>query len=241
VVSSADRKQFNRDGYFVFDPQIDESVIDETVSIVEFAIDGDQPANRGKCQDLYLHSSCVKRMALLPRILETLEGLYGAPPLAFQTLNFQVGTEQPAHSDTIHFNSNPAGWMCGVWIALEDIGPDQGPLVYYPGSHKLPEYTLVDVGIEPPEPGSGPCKPYEQFISSVIDDNDLKPAYLTCPKGHALVWAANLLHGGSARKDRESTRYSQVTHYFFPDCTYYTPMNSQPDNPDLRDPEWIKW
>lgn len=241
MVNSTDREQFNRDGYFVFDPQIDESVIDDVVDIVNFAVDGDQPANRDKCQDLYHHSDSVKRMALLPSILETIEGLYGATPRAFQTLNFQVGTEQPTHSDTIHFNSDPAGWMCGVWIALEDIGPDQGPLVYYIGSHKLPEYTLVDVGVEPGEPGAAPCKPYEQFISSIIDDNDLKPSYLTCPKGHALIWAANLLHGGSARTDRESTRYSQVTHYFFPGCTYYTPMHSQPDKPALRDPQWIKW
>ena len=32
----------------------------------------------------------------------------------------------------------PEGFMCGVWVALEDMDMENGPLVYYPGSHKLP-------------------------------------------------------------------------------------------------------
>ena len=32
----------------------------------------------------------------------------------------------------------PEGFMCGVWVALEDMDMDNGPLVYYPGSHQLP-------------------------------------------------------------------------------------------------------
>lgn len=38
---------------------------------------------------------------------------------------------------------------------------------------------------------------------------------------------ANLLHGGSPVIDHSRSRWSQVTHYFFADCHYYTPMHSQ--------------
>ena len=48
----------------------------------------------------------------------------------------------------MHFNTEPPGLMCGVWVALEDIDMDCGPLVYYPGSHRLPPVTPEDVGIE---------------------------------------------------------------------------------------------
>jgi hypothetical protein len=41
-----------------------------------------------------------------------------------------------------------------------------------------------------------------------------------------LIWAANLLHGGDPVTDPRSTRRSQVTHYYFHDCTYYTPVLS---------------
>jgi hypothetical protein len=49
---------------------------------------------------------------------------------------------------------------------------------------------------------------------------------LVCDKGTALVWASNLLHGGAPIVDPGSTRMSQVTHYYFEDCIYYTPVYS---------------
>jgi hypothetical protein len=45
-------------------------------------------------------------------------------------------------------------------------------------------------------------------------------------KGQALIWCANLLHGGSPQTDTRLTRWSQVTHYYFDDCIYYTPALS---------------
>ena len=46
-------------------------------------------------------------------------------------------------------------------------------------------------------------------------------------KGQALIWTANLLHGGMPQNDPTLTRWSQVTHYFFDDCIYYTPAYSE--------------
>ena len=36
--------------------------------------------------------------------------------------------------------------MVGIWVALEDVDEECGPLVYYPGSHKLPIYLNEHVG-----------------------------------------------------------------------------------------------
>ena len=52
-------------------------------------------------------------------------------------------------------------------------------------------------------------------------------------KGQALIWAANLLHGGSPQHDPRRTRWSQVTHYYFEDCLYYTPSYSDEALGDL--------
>ena len=120
--------------------------------------------------------------------------------------------------------------MCGVWIALEDIDANNGPLHYYPGSHKLPIFDLNDLGIT----GSYQNKPYdtypiyEEFLQSLIEHNGLKKVELYVKKGQALIWAANLLHGGSPVLDKNRTRYSQVTHYYFSDCMYYIPLISDP-------------
>ena len=81
----------------------------------------------------------MRALATAPKVLALLDELYGREPLPFQTLNFRRGTQQAPHSDALHFSTIPAGFMCGVWVALEDMDMDNGPLVYYPGSHLLPE------------------------------------------------------------------------------------------------------
>jgi len=59
-------------------------------------------------------------------------------------------------------------------------------------------------------------------------------------RGQAIIWDANLLHGGSPIKNPELTRYSQVTHYFFESEYYYTPALSTQNQIAYRKPDWIK-
>ena len=225
------REALDRDGYLIVDPAVDEQTLDRAASdmLPEF-YEGD-PApfsvrDGGRIQDGWKSSEAVKAIALAPPVLDLLRGVYEREPLPFQTLNFKVGTQQPAHSDTIHFNSEPPGFMCGVWTALEDIDMDNGPLVYYPGSHKLREEKMGDAGLR----ASADDYPgYEEHIRGVIEREGLSPEYGTIKKGQALLWASNLLHGGAPQNDPGRTRLSQVTHYFFEGCDYYVPMLSEGD------------
>jgi hypothetical protein len=69
---------------------------------------------------------------------------------------------------------------------------------------------------------------YEPFIQHMVKDLRLTRADLEIQRGQALIWSANLLHGGNTILDKGSTRHSQVTHYYFKNCLYYTPMHSDP-------------
>ena len=77
-------------------------------------------------QDAWLHQGIapVRHLACHPEILAALQVLYGRVPFPFQTLNFPNGTAQHFHSDAVHFHSLPHGFMCGVWVALEDISAE---------------------------------------------------------------------------------------------------------------------
>jgi hypothetical protein len=174
-------------------------------------------------QDLWRTNGDVRRLALLPEIFDILRLLYRREPIAFQTLNFRFGSEQAVHSDSVHFHSYPARFVCGVWVALEDIDAENGPLVVCPGSHRLPVTSMQDFGL-PPRGEAYPA--YEAAMRRVIDALDLPVLSLTLNRGQAVIWAANLLHGGSAIRDRTRTRLSQATHYFFTDCLHYVPMRS---------------
>jgi ectoine hydroxylase-related dioxygenase (phytanoyl-CoA dioxygenase family) len=229
-------KKFAEQCYIIFDPQIQEETINEAVKSLEVQFDINHEKYKGnhhdmhRIQDAWIFNEHVKKIATAPRVLDRLQLLYRRRPIPFQTLNFDVGTQQKTHSDMIHFSSIPERFMCGVWVALEDVTEDNGPLHYYPGSQKLPFYEMSDMGIKASE--SKKMKNvymdysdhYEIFIEEVIRNLGLKKEKLLIKKGQALIWAANLLHGGEPILREGTTRYSQVNHYYFEDCTYYTPL-----------------
>ncbi len=196
-----------------------------------------------RVQDAWFSSTAIRRLADWPRIRDLLKAAYGRDPFPFQTLNFLAGSQQPLHADTVHFNSVPERFMCGVWIALEDVRPGSGPLVYHPGSHKLPVMTMRDAGVNQPRPT--PADYERAFVprfAERIAAGGFPAEHAYLKKGWAFVWAANLAHGGSAIEVEGSTRRSLVVHNYFEDCLYYTPMTSDESagRYDLRAPANIR-
>lgn len=269
MLSHSQHEEYAERGFLVFDPEIEPAVIDEAVARTRdlYLAEGDPPdtskrivvyRDSRRIQDAWKVIPAVKAIAQAPRVLQLLRELYGRKPLPFQTLNFRVGSEQKTHSDTLHFNSTPPGYMCGVWVALEDIDRDNGPVMYYPGSHKWPEIALADVDAFGEPPGlrqtlariktnlrisrdtDADYAKYEKLIQHRLDAAGAQPVYATIRKGEAFLWAANLLHGGSPQVDRGRTRASQVTHYFFEGCRYYTPLLRRGFVTRWRNPTWIE-
>lgn len=223
-------------GYAIFDfPDSDVMArIDRIIARLapEFDADfGDPLADKNtgdmRMQDAWTFDEDVRALAANEDVLTLLSKLYGRRAFPFQTLNFPVGTQQHLHSDSIHFSSIPERFMCGVWLAFEDVHPDAGPLTYLPGSHKWPILRNAMVGRSDVEDRSQSAQaPFEPVWRALVEAA-AQPAETFLPrKGQALIWAANLLHGGSPQTDLKRTRWSQVTHYYFDDCTYYTPAYS---------------
>jgi ectoine hydroxylase-related dioxygenase (phytanoyl-CoA dioxygenase family) len=208
-------------GYLVVDLGLPD--FDDLAASVIAALENRYPKLDRRIAEAWYFCPEVRQITAAPRILETLHLLYGRAPFPFQTLNFDRGTQQAAHSDTIHFHCVPRHFMCGVWAALEDVDAENGPLFIYPGSHRLPDYTMTDLGLEPRVENYGE---YEKLVTWILEASGLSREELHLKKGQAVIWAANAFHGGTAIRDRRRTRHSQATHYYFEDCLYYFPMNS---------------
>ena len=109
--------------------------------------------------------------------------------------------------------------MCGVWVALEDIHPDSGPLVVFPGSHRFDSIFAADVGIERMNPWTDAHlseqvrQKWEPPIRQLVA-NSGPQKLCTMRADTALVWHANLLHAGSTRINPGLTRKSTVSHYY---------------------------
>lgn len=222
-------QHFAEYGYVIIDPKI-ENFNDLAARIQQELApvyrDKNRPnwySNEGRLQDAWYFNECqgVRAIAAAPEVLRILRLLYQREPIPFQTLNFAVGTQQRTHSDTFHFHSLPAGFMCGVWVALEDIDEFNGPLHYYPKSHKLPILSHGDIG-------NKTYQEYEDFVENLMGAMGLEKVSVSLKKGQALIWSANLFHGGDPIVDATRTRHTQVTHYFFADCLYYHPQSFEP-------------
>ncbi len=205
---------------FSFDPLLINRAAAETRAL---GANGDH-----RIQDQWRRSTDVKALICAPALIEFLTALYGRRAFPFQTLNFVHGSQQKAHADTLHFSSDPAHFMCGVWIALEDVDEENGPLFYYPGSHRLPLFTMADTG------GEDYVTDYEPFLQRQLDEHGFVARTVPIKKGEAVIWAANLAHGGAPIIDRARSRLSLVAHYYFEDCAYLTPWREKGERAHIR-------
>jgi hypothetical protein len=214
-------RSYHAHGFAVVPRLVDDDLI---VRIIDDTIE--PLREHGRVQDLWRTSAAVRELAVLPAVLDLLRILYDREPVPFQTLNFQYGTQQRAHSDTVHFSSLPRGFMCGVWVALEDVDQGNGPLFYHPGSHRLPDPYFQRFGLDA---GLANYGRYEDAQEALLEAHGIEPVEFHPRAGDALIWSANLVHGGKPIVQEGRTRWSQVTHYFFDRCVYVTPLLSDPD------------
>lgn len=183
-----------------------------------------------KIMESYKHSAIANNFFRNPALLKLLSFTLGKEVIPFHTINFLKGSEQRAHSDFIHMTTEPRGYLIAAWVALEDCHADNGPLFYYPGSHRLP-YTLAsdyDSGNSRWTIGAESNRRYEDKMEEIIKQNDLTKQHFYAKKGDVLIWHANLFHGGEAIRDAKTTRKSMVAHYFAEDVICYHEISQRP-------------
>jgi len=226
-------RQFVKDGYLVLPKFFSETQIDALDQEVERLLSADTLKfnySGRKVMDAFRHSSIVDRIFRYPELLKIMDFIMGKKVTPFQTINFLRGSEQRAHSDSIHMTTEPFGYLIAAWIALEDIKVGTGELFYYPGSHRLPFVSTQDYPSGNTRWRIGPFsnQKYEDKIAEVVAESGLKKEVFLAKKGDVLLWHANLLHGGSPISQAEATRKSMVAHYFCEGVICYHEMTQRP-------------
>jgi hypothetical protein len=132
------------------------------------------------------------------------------------TINFTFGSTQGLHQDTAVFAVSPMNHIVGAWLACEDIHPDSGPLVFYPGSHKESLFPGFD---NYPQTILRTCPremmdEYHRYLENISTRYERKT--FIAKKGEWFLWHGMIIHGGDAIRNRELTRRSYVCHYIPP-------------------------
>lgn len=211
---------FVRDGYLVLEGGIEEALVDRALADMQKAVEqgyqGYRWGDSTRLEHMHLHFPAIRELWLHPRVHRLLGLLYDEESWPCQSLGYVFGSQQDAHQDTIHLTPFPAGYMCGVWMALEDVQPGSGELVVYPGSHRLPRVRMHDSGcakVEGPD-WSGFGATVVRRWGELLEAGGFQPMPYLAKRGSVLIWHENLMHAGSVRRDLSLSRRSLVTHNF---------------------------
>jgi len=209
---------FDEEGFALINGYLSGDKVDKVNAIIEdLQQSGKLKFKYGNKLMFAIHQSTFLRELWEDKELKVLlDQLIKGDSSLFQSINFMMGSQQRTHSDSIHMTTFPLGGLLGVWLALEDIGPDQGPLHYYPGSHKFPYYLNEDYDNVGNRFMIGPkdYSVYEDMLAGKLKDNRIEKQVVNVKKGDLFIWHANLLHGGEPHNDKSITRKSMVMHYF---------------------------
>jgi hypothetical protein len=222
------------DGYMILPRFFDDARIEAINSSLEDLVHRGEadtnPRDRSRIMNPFLQSSEVADALTDPELLRLLSFTLGREVRLFQGMHFLVGSQQGAHADFFHMSTEPVGNLIAIWVALQDVSPESGPVYYYPGSHKLPYLMSEDL-----EARSGPLfvakekdEEYKRRLIAGVEQARIEPVEFLAERGSVLVWHANLVHGGNAIARNGSTRRSLVAHYFARDVLCYHEVTERP-------------
>ncbi|ESQ88919.1 hypothetical protein ABAC460_14150 [Asticcacaulis sp. AC460] len=232
-------REFHRDGFTILKGAIPQDTIDAYIADFDHAAGHDtsimvsygrdvfpivgQDLKRPltKILDTHIKLRSSHDLIFADRLSQFAQAIFEGPSLAFQGLHFEVGSTQAIHQDTAYVVIDEPRLLIASWIALEDVVPGCGELVFYPGSHRFPEYLYPD---------------NRKYWNPDVDDHELHDTHLKrlhkqaegrgvslepflAKKGDVLFWHADLAHGGSPITNPALTRRSLVTHYTDAACT----------------------
>jgi hypothetical protein len=164
--------------------------------------------------NFHLASSEALDVGLHPQALGLLDFLFGRRAALCSSLTFEKGMQQALHRAAPFFHTQPEGLFFGVWTALEDVSPEAGPLLYYPGGHRLHVDRLA---IAARHPGASAKELFEAYNAQVRQGCErsglVEARALAMRKGDMLLCHPQLPFGGSPLADPRLTHYSIVFHY----------------------------
>ena len=144
------------------------------------------------------------RYLLEPRLEPVLTDLFGEEPLAAQSMFYfkpPTARGQALHQDNFYLNVDP-GTCIAAWLALDEIGRENGGLEVVPGTHAMdlfcPEEADSSVSF------TKEYVPPPQGLAAV--PVDMRP-------GDMLFFNGSLVHGSGPNTTKDRFRRSYICHY----------------------------
>lgn len=222
-----------KNGYVILERAVEHAVVDRLLEEIEgrwraadegirleiggnlHPLSPDLRVRRYKLLDYYAHSQTALEAAFAEKIRAFLQLVFERDLLLFQSLSFEWGSGDPVHQDTAYVVVTSPLEFAAAWIALEDIRPGSGELTYYAGSHRMSEHEFGGHyrNWNRERDGIDKRQAYLKGLHDRAREMGLAREVFLPKKGDALIWSADLAHGGTEIENPKLTRKSLVCHY----------------------------
>lgn len=217
------------EGYAVIPSAVDVDVCEEALRQVDalkkahadiVSKNADEFGHLYRVVNLHLALDGLKRAFVENhRGLEVCDRFFGEPTSLYTTLYYERGSEQDFHRDTPYFSTKPAGKYLGVWLALDDVDDENGPLRVTPASHVLLPINVEEMAAEIfPDPINIPSMSmegwnvYQAAVQRQAREKGLVQKNVHVKRGDVIIWHPEMLHGGAPHVNKARSRRSLVMH-----------------------------
>ncbi len=265
-------KEFNENGFFVWPQLFPEQKIDAHLaelevhekligngSFEEFHAFSQEKKTRiaAAQQEFYSGNTATQELSFNERLMLYFQWKFAELPiLRIQTGGlYSRGTR--SHHDALYIRCNPKDTEIRVWVALEDVHPDSGPVYFVPRSHSLISKTLEEEVLnECPQfrevlaqqRGSttegqfarafAPIAGYAQRkMELAIAKTGLPKMIPALRKGDAVLFSLDLVHGTAARVNKTLTRKHLILSWCALSASWYHARAYWGPSEDFRRPE----
>jgi hypothetical protein len=170
------------------------------------------PDNWGRTHNQHLYDAVAMGLLLDPRLHAPLRDCFADEPEGVQTMYFWKGSEQHWHQDQYYL----PGCM-SAWIALVDVGPDNGTIWVQPGSHKGRLVQLADLRDKYGAEFQTFDKRYDRELDDVLEHNrrtrGAEPEPAMARAGDVVLFHGALIHRGGPVGKPGSFRHVMANHY----------------------------
>lgn len=134
-------------------------------------------------------------------------------PVLMQSQWFRFGSAKGTHADYVYYPIAQPLVTLTVWIAVDAVDADNGPLYVVPGSHRLPAHVF-DRGelLWPHGEDLQHMRDYHAAMDAACAARGLAPLALPAEPGDAVLLHPRLAHGARGAADPGRTRRSLVLH-----------------------------
>lgn len=177
----------------------------------------DAPRLGGWRETDYLYHEPVMNLMTYKPVHDVIESLIGEPPCVNLCLTGWVSTQRQLHRDEYLNPECVQDRYAACWLALDDVHPDSGPFVYYPGSHLWPGSLTKDLMGQAVDLADSRWPAYtEEVLSPLLaaeaQHRGVELVVHLPKKGELLIWHGRTVHAGSVPNVPNSYRGAAIWH-----------------------------